>query len=285
MPNPATTRAQRLRKTKAQLIDEIDTLEQRAAEAQALLTDAIESISEGFVLYDADGRLVLCNSTYKDFYDYTDAEVAPGVHFEDLVRLDIEKGTVKSLGDGEEDHFRARVAERGSARGLFYLELSDGRWLNIRDRKTAAAGSVSTQTDVTDLKRAEEIIAEKEAQLRVALDHMPGGMFMVDEDLKLQVYNDQYKEMYGLPEHIVEGSSLIDAVRILAERGDYGPGDPAELVEQRMQGYIERMTLRHEERLPNGRVIELFRTPVEGGGVVGIATDITERKRDRKSVV
>ena len=157
MPNPAATRAQRLRKTKAHLIDEIDTLEQRAA-------------------------------------------------------------------------------------------------------ATAEGG--------TELKRREQELAEKEAQLRITLDNMPGGMFMVDEDLKLQVYNDQYKEMYGLPEHIVEGSSLIDAVRILAERGDYGPGDPAELVEQRMQGYIERMTLRHEERLPNGRVIELFRAPVEGGGVV-----------------
>jgi PAS domain S-box-containing protein len=135
--------------------------EQAAAEAQALLTDAIENISEGFVLYDADGRLALCNSTCKDFYDYADAEVAPGVHFEDLVRLDIEKGTVKSLGDGEEDHFRARAAERGHSRTSFDLQLSDGRWLNIRDRKTAAGGYVSTQTDITERKRAEEALREQ----------------------------------------------------------------------------------------------------------------------------
>ncbi len=80
MPNPATVRERRLRKTKAQLIDELESFERRAAEAQALLTDAIENISEGFVLYDADGRLVLCNSTYKDFYDYADAEVARRAH-------------------------------------------------------------------------------------------------------------------------------------------------------------------------------------------------------------
>jgi PAS domain S-box-containing protein len=95
----------------------------------------------------------------------------------------------------------------------------------------------------------------------------------------IQVYNEQYKEMYDFPDETVrEGVSLAEAVRARAERGDFGPGDPEELIEQRVQGYIERMTLRHEEELPNGRVIELLRTPVEGGGVVGIATDITDRK-------
>ena len=126
---------------------------------------------------------------------------------------------------------------------------------------------------------AEEELARKEAQLRIAMENMPGGMFMLDENLVIQVYNDQYKEMYELPDEAVqEGVSLAEAVRVRAERGDYGPGDLEELIEQRIHDYIERMTLRHEERLPNGRIIELLRTPIEGGGVVGIATDITERK-------
>ena len=115
---------------------------------------------------------------------------------------------------------------------------------------------------------------------------MPGGMFMIDENLVIQVYNEQYKEMYDFPDATVrEGVSLAEAVRARAERGDYGPGDPEELVEQRMQGYVERMTLRHEEVLPNGRVIELLRTPVEGGGIVGITTDITERKAAEEAIV
>ena len=129
-------------------------------------------------------------------------------------------------------------------------------------------------------RQAEDELARKEAQLRIAMDNTPGGMFMVDENLVIRVFNQQYKEMYDFPDGALqEGASLTELVRVRAERGDYGPGDPEELVEQRMQGYIEKMTLRHEERLPNGRVIELLRTPVEGGGVVGIATDITERKR------
>ncbi len=109
-------------------------------------------------------------------------------------------------------------------------------------------------------QKAEEELAQKEAQLRATLDNMPGGMFMIDEDLKFQVFNEQYKEIYELPDDAVrEGGQLRDGVKFRAERGDYGPGDPEELIKQRMQGYIERMTLRHEERLPNGRTIELLR--------------------------
>ena len=133
--------------------------------------------------------------------------------------------------------------------------------------------------EVAERKEAEAELAEKEAQLRIAMDNMPGGMFMVDENLVVQVHNQQYQEMYDFPDGVVRiGASLEEALRVRAERGDYGPGDPEELVEQRMLSYFERMTLRNEERLPNGRIIELLRRPVEGSGVVGIATDITERK-------
>ena len=169
---------------------------------------------------------------------------------------------------------------------IFEHNSSDERWLRVTDYRTSDGGVASIRADITQLKLAQEEIARKEAQLRIALDNMPGGMFMVDEDLVIRVYNQQYKEMYDLPDTAVrEGISLAEAVRVRAERGDYGPGDPEELIEQRMQGYFGGKTMRHEERLPNGRVIELLRTPAEGGGFVGIATEISERKRAAAALV
>jgi PAS domain S-box-containing protein len=187
-------------------ITEIKQAEQALAEARSQLIDAIESFSEGFVLYDSDGRLVLCNSTYKTFYDYSDAEAAPGIHFEDLVRLDIEKGTVKSLGDGEEDHFRARVAERGRAGDSFDLELSDGRWLNIRDRKTAAGGYVSTQSDVTELRRAEQALRESEERYALAMKGSNDGLW--DWDMrKGEIYiSPRIRALLGLQSHDLKTS-------------------------------------------------------------------------------
>ena len=98
MSSPATNREPRLRKTKAQLIDEIDSFEQRLAalevgreearrQGQTLLMDAIESISEGFSFYDSEDRLVVSNSRYRDLL-YADAEdaVEPGTPFETIIR-------------------------------------------------------------------------------------------------------------------------------------------------------------------------------------------------------
>jgi PAS domain S-box-containing protein len=133
---------------------------------------------------------------------------------------------------------------------------------------------------IDDRKRAEEALIQKEAQLRVALENMPGGMFMVDNEFEIQVSNKQIAELYQLPDHVFRvGASLRDGIRIRAQRGDYGPGDTAELVEQRSASYSETETLVAEERLPDGRIIELVRRPTEEGGTVGIATDITERKQ------
>ena len=168
----------------------------------------------------------------------------------------------------------------------YRIVLPDGGVRHIRevgdpvfDDTGTLVRTIGMVQDITERKTWEEDLARKEVQLRIAMDNMPGGMFMVDEQLKIQVFNNQYAEIYEFPDDAIRvGGSLSDAVKFRAERGDYGAGDPEELVEQRMQSYIERMTLRHEEELPNGRIIELLRTPVEGGGVVGIATDITERK-------
>lgn len=123
-------------------------------------------------------------------------------------------------------------------------------------------------------------LAQKETQLRIALENMPGGMFMIDRELTIQVINDRFKEMFELPNDAAQkGGLLRDIIRLRAERGDYGAGDIDEIVERRLQGYTDKKTLRVEERLHSGRMIEFHRTFTDQGGSVGIATDITERKQ------
>ncbi|MDJ0944979.1 MAG: PAS domain S-box protein [Kiloniellales bacterium] len=124
------------------------------------------------------------------------------------------------------------------------------------------------------------VVQARTAELRLALDNMPGGMFMTDKNLNFRVYNDRYSEIYGLAQGTIRsGGSLRDPVRARAERGDYGPGDIDELVEQRIESYGNPQDVRVEERLPNGRIVEFQRQPTEDGGTVAVVTDITERKQ------
>ncbi len=140
-----------------------------------------------------------------------------------------------------------------------------------------------TAIEVRDTNLRE--IREARRRLTIALDNMPGGMFMIDKELKFQVMNDQFKEMFDLPDDVFRtGGSLRDAIRIRAERGDFGSGDLDDHVEQRLQDYMGKETLRAEERLPSGRVIEFLRTPTDEGGTVGIVTDITDRKRAEEAL-
>jgi PAS domain S-box-containing protein len=143
-------------------ITELKRAEQAAADAQALLTDAIDHISEGFVLYDPDDRLVLCNKTFREIWGYSETEARPGVHWDELDRLDVERGTAIDEGGGSEAYERRRVEWRRQRQRSIEVQFTDGRWLTIRDRKTDAGGSVGIQTDITELKRAEaELIDAK----------------------------------------------------------------------------------------------------------------------------
>ena len=130
------------------------------------LMDAIEYIDAAFVMYDPDGRLLVCNKQFRSMYQYTEDEARPGVHFQELGLIDVERGNVV-IGDDHGGDYLARKAEyRKNPRGTFTVILDDGRWILTRDRRTADGSLVSIQTDITDIKETENafLIAKEEAE-------------------------------------------------------------------------------------------------------------------------
>lgn len=133
-------------------------------------------------------------------------------------------------------------------------------------------------------EQAEAELAEKEEQMRTAFENMTGGIFMVDTDLKLLLFNARYKEYFELPDYLVHvGSSLEDIVRYRAERGDYGEGDPEVYVQELIRGYRDRVSAKLEDRVPSGRTIERFHTPTQDGTVI-IFNDITQRMKSQEEI-
>ncbi|HLH90329.1 MAG TPA: ATP-binding protein [Xanthobacteraceae bacterium] len=137
-------------------ITEQKDLMEKTIAADLRLRDAIETIPEAFVLWDADNRLVLCNSNFQDLHDLPDEAIRAGTAYEAVVAAG-RKPVVRTTGtqDGAPD-LGART---------FEAQLDDGRWLHISERRTKDGGYVSVGTDITAIKRHEEKLIDSERRL------------------------------------------------------------------------------------------------------------------------
>ncbi len=163
-------------KARAQLVEDrgdgphlvgiaVDITEQRrlaeeTATADMRLREAVETISEAFVLWDASNRLVTCNTKFQCLHGLTPDAAAPGTPYDDLMRL----GTLPPVKTELMDQPRPATGRESGAR-TFEAQLADGRWLQINERRTRDGGYVSVGTDITALKNHEEKLMESERRL------------------------------------------------------------------------------------------------------------------------
>ncbi|PVE25570.1 PAS domain-containing sensor histidine kinase [Microvirga sp. KLBC 81] len=131
-------------------------LEEKTARADARLHDAIEAISEAFVLWDANNNLVLCNSKFQKLH-----ELPPDANLQGKSYAE-----VMALGRPPEvQHQFLRREQQDVGARTFEARLQDGRWLQINERRTKDGGYVSVGTDITALKRHEHRLVESEKEL------------------------------------------------------------------------------------------------------------------------
>jgi len=141
-------------------ITEQKSLAEKTVEADLRLRDAIETIPEAFVLWDADDRLVLCNSHFQRLHKLPDSAVAPGTSYETVIEV------------GSMPEVRTRQPDTGTvAPGArtFEAQLDDGSWLHISERRTKDGGYVSVGTDITRIKEHEQKLVENDLRLRATV--------------------------------------------------------------------------------------------------------------------
>jgi len=148
------------------------------------------------------------------------------------------------------------------------------RAILLRHRNTALARTITRSND--ELKGKSDF-------LQAVLDNIVQGVSVYDQDLRLIGWNRAYVDLMAVPEHFIEaGCPLRDLIAIKAERGDFGPGKPEDLIAHRLrlarlaqQGKPQQV----ETHLADGRDIEVQAHAMPDGGVIITHTDITERKR------
>jgi signal transduction histidine kinase len=142
------------------------------AEARQRLVDAVESISEGFVLYDKEDRLVLSNSRYRELL-YPDEEDAfpPGTPFAKIIRMAAERGLVNDAEGRIEEWIAKRLAQHHNPKDMFVQRRDKDLWIQISERKTADGSTVAVYTDISKLKQTETELAKLVKELEVARDN------------------------------------------------------------------------------------------------------------------
>ena len=194
-------------------------VEQRSL-SEAQLTVAIENMSEGFVVYDQNDRLMLWNSRNLEIYSDSADLFVKGAALEDILRASAERGQYASEDDVE-DWVQRRLDLYRNPNGSFAELLANGRWVQVSERKTSDGRTIGVRTDITELKKRESERAELESQLRQAqkmdaLGTLAGGT--------AHEFNNMLVPMIGLTELVMEelpeGSLERDNLEKVLEAGD-----------------------------------------------------------------
>lgn len=256
-----------------------------SVELEAQLHVALDNMPGALVYTDEDLNIVFCNERFKEMYRVPGELLQPGQPYPTFLRHLAEHGY---YGDGEVETLVARRVEslRNPSGKTFEDVTPDGRVYQIRRERVAAGGAVTVMADITEQKQAERVLAEKEAQLLLALDNMPGGLVYTDANLNIVTRNDRILEMYPAPGELLEpGRPYAEFLRYLAEHGYYGDGDIETLVGERLETVRNPSGKTFEDVKPDGRVYRIRRSPVSGGGTVTVMTDITEQKRAERNLL
>lgn len=124
------------------------------------LTEAIESISEGFVLYGPDQRLVIANSRARDMMPYAAPLLVPGTHRRDLIRAGALHHPQRPRFGSLDAYIEAELQRRRQPRPPFETHLADGRWVRTVDHATRHGGIVSIRQDITEARKANAGLAD-----------------------------------------------------------------------------------------------------------------------------
>ncbi|HEY8274101.1 MAG TPA: PAS domain S-box protein [Pseudolabrys sp.] len=140
--------------------------EQARLRSEKRLAEAIESISEGFVCYDGEDRLVICNSCYRDLlYPGLEIDLTAGTTFESIARRAAERGYVKDAEGRVEEWVAQRLRQHRNPGEPQIQQRGNGRWVMVSERRTEDGGTVCVYSDITELKQREQDLSEKSEAL------------------------------------------------------------------------------------------------------------------------
>ncbi len=164
--------------------------EMEAARTRALLSEAIESMTDGFVWFDNEGKLILCNRKYRELYPRLASDLRPGAAYNDLMKLAFDRDQFAVVASGEMSMQRLQPSDYVKEHPTFRTKTSEGRWIEARNHPVEAGGFIGIRLDITDRVLAEDALKESEQRFKDFAQSGPGGFWEMDEGLRFSSYLD-----------------------------------------------------------------------------------------------
>jgi signal transduction histidine kinase/CheY-like chemotaxis protein len=258
----------------------------RATEAaRQNLANAIETVQEGFALFDSDDVLVMCNSRFGMHMLDVREHLKPGLRFEDYVGR-VSRSRFLELPDGETaaDWAIARQRRHQDRHVMFNVRMVWDRWVQVSEHRTADGGTVILQTDVTEIIRLErsergKLLDDQARVIRATLDHIGQGICIFDAEARLVGWNQRLGQLLTLPMARFRIGVSFDAI-LDRFRPDLAIGE--EMTEARLADWVggrgPRGALRFELRRKPDMIMDVFAQGMPDGGFVMSFTDVTAER-------
>lgn len=253
--------------------------EQALRELKAIFENASVAI-----LFTRGSSIHRCNQRMAEMFAYTSPDELIGqpaivIHTDtdSYERLRHEAGPRFSAGESFHTDWLLRRAD------------DEHIWCNVYGKAVDPArpedGLVWIIEDVTDARRTEQVLRERQTVLDTTLEYMDQGISIVDADLKILALNRRFRELLDFPETLCRpGVDFAEFIRYNAQRGDYGPGDVEEQVRERVELARRFEPHQFERERPDGTVLDIRGRPIPGGGFVTVYTDVTKRAHAERAL-
>lgn len=258
---------------------------QSAEAARQNLSNAIETINEGFALFNAADVLVLCNSRFGMHMEDIRADLRPGLRFDDYVDR-VSRSRFISLPENQrpEDWAEQRRRRHQDRHVIFNLRMIRDRWVQVSEDRTADGGTVVLQTDVTDIIRAErhersKMLDDQARVIRATLDHINQGVSIFDAEARLVGWNERLGQLLAIPMARFRVGASFDYLlqRFRAEIA-FSDGMTDTMLDAWVQGSRGRPPLSFEVRRGEDLILAVFAQEMPDAGFVMSFTDVTAER-------
>jgi len=254
---------------------------EKLKQAETRLVDAIESLPDGFVLYDADDRLVMCNSKYKEFYSSSADLIEPGKKFEEIIREGATRGQYQVSDSALEDWIGLRMEFHQNPGTPMEQHLDDGRWLRVIESRTSEGGLVGFRVDITELKQREQELVRSQNLMRSVVSASFDGIIVMDGKGTVLDYSPAAEDVFGWKASEIIGEKM--SRYIIPEKYREAHDKGLEHFLKTGEGPVLGKRIEIEGRHKDGHeiIVELAirHTKGESGPLfLGYVRDITERK-------